>query len=339
MSAGSIRLSLGVVLASLACLVKIKGYDTSAARARLLPLGYQADLIATTAHFRPGPHSYAGYSGPWLENVFFEAWQRQPDGSSNSRLYLPIAWTDCLIKGNLREEMQAFLTNLNRAFSYFTVLQADMGFEHPGLRLSVPENLDLIMYSAGGDRQISNSHTNVIPVPLLKEELEPVGIRKNIAVSSQGSGTHPLRQKIGEMYSKDFLFLSPSTDWKTILESSTFAVSPRGFGATSFRMYEALQLGTIPIYIWEEQKWLPFQEIVDWNSFAIVVEGSEISTLKEKIESANASAMQANLSRHKHMFTYDYTVQYILHHVSHLHKSRERLSTFGPPSVHKYIAV
>ena len=324
-----------MVVAGLACLVRVQGYDASAARARLSPLGYQADLIATTAHLRPGPHSYAGYSGPWLENVFFEAWQRQPNEASNSRLYLPIAWTDCLLKGNLREEMQAFLIRLNRAFSYYTVVQADMGFEHPGLLLRVPEHLDLVLYSAGGDLQRTNSHINVIPVPLLKEELEPVGIQKNIAVSSQGSGTHPLRQKLGEMYSKDFLILSPSTDWKTVLESSTFAISPRGFGATSFRMYEALQLGTIPVYIWEEQKWLPFEEIVDWNSFAIVVEASELSSLKEKIKSANVSAMQAQLLRHKHMFTYNFTVQYIVHHVSHPKEIRERLSTFGPSSIHR----
>lgn len=53
-----------------------------------------SQLVSLSTPFRPGPHSYAGYDGPWLENQFFQHWQdlkpRLP------RLYLPIAWTDCL---------------------------------------------------------------------------------------------------------------------------------------------------------------------------------------------------------------------------------------------------
>jgi hypothetical protein len=37
----------------------------------------------------------------------------------------------------------------------------------------------------------------------------------------------------------------------TTLESK-FALAPRGYGRGSFRFFECFQLGTIPIYIWND---------------------------------------------------------------------------------------
>ena len=69
-------------------------------------------------------------------------------------------------------------------------------------------------------------------------------------------------------------------------------------------------------------KWLPFQEIIDWNLFAVVVEGAELSNVRQKIREADSSAMRAELLKHKHMFTYNYTIQYIINHASHFDESR-----------------
>ena len=35
-----------------------------------------------------------------------------------------------------------------------------------------------------------------------------------------------------------------------IIERSNFTLTPRGHGSASWRMYETLQLGSIPIFIW-----------------------------------------------------------------------------------------
>jgi hypothetical protein len=35
-----------------------------------------------------------------------------------------------------------------------------------------------------------------------------------------------------------------------IIERSNFTLTPRGHGSASWRMYESLQLGSIPIFIW-----------------------------------------------------------------------------------------
>ena len=44
--------------------------------------------------------------------------------------------------------------------------------------------------------------------------------------------------------------------------NSKFALSPRGYGRSSFRIFECFELGTIPIYIWNDINWLPFQKKV-----------------------------------------------------------------------------
>ena len=282
---------------------------------------YQAHLIRETESLRPKTHTYAGYSGPWLENYFFQSfladWQltQRP----LRRIYVPVAWTDCLHQGVLQEDLQRILDGLYTNVSYFSVSQVDLAFGHPDLRLEVPANVDFLLFSAGGPvpgNAPKPSLLKVVPVPLLKEELKPIGMMKNIAVSSQSSLTHPLRQAIYNAHHKNFLFLKPRDDWKIVLESSQFALAPRGFGATSFRMYEALQLGTVPVYVWETERWLPYQELVDWDALAVIVKGSDIESLQQRLQAANISLMQEAIGAYKHMFTYNFTVQYILKHIA-----------------------
>lgn len=113
-----------------------------------------------------------------------------------------------------------------------------------------------------------------------------------------------------------FTIFKNSDDWQTITESSNFSICPRGFGTTSFRLYETMQLGTLPIYVWEGEAWLPYSNVIDWSKFALVVGSHEQADLPRKIETANVAQMLDTLSRVKHMFTYNYTIQYILDEVA-----------------------
>ena len=42
---------------------------------------------------------------------------------------------------------------------------------------------------------------------------------------------------------------------------------PRGYGPTSFRLYESIEMQSIPIYISDEFI-LPYSNIIDWENFA-----------------------------------------------------------------------
>lgn len=172
----------------------------------------------------------------------------------------------------------------------------------------MPKELDFVLFSSGG----SSKPLQAVPVPLLKQELTPEGLSKTISVTFQGSVTHDLRNQLAVKLRKSFLFLNQSSDWAVILESSNFSICPRGFGSTSFRVAETIQLGTLPIYVWEQEAWLPYSNLLDWNDFAIVVSSHKLAELPEKIRQADVGKMQEALKKVQHMFTYKYTIEYIL---------------------------
>ena len=54
------------------------------------------------------------------------------------------------------------------------------------------------------------------------------------------------------------------------IKESYFSICPRGYGPTSFRLYESIQMGTVPIYI-SDKFFLPYIEFLDWSEFAILL--------------------------------------------------------------------
>lgn len=61
------------------------------------------------------------------------------------------------------------------------------------------------------------------------------------------------------------------------LSKSKYAFAPRGGGSSSFRAYQAMMAGTVPIIT--GMKDYPFQDIVDWSEFSIVDDVDPISLL------------------------------------------------------------
>ena len=52
-------------------------------------------------------------------------------------------------------------------------------------------------------------------------------------------------------------------EWMAAMRRSAFQLAPSGTNPTSFRLYEALQLGHVPVFVFadhEEQPWLPFHD-------------------------------------------------------------------------------
>ena len=60
--------------------------------------------------------------------------------------------------------------------------------------------------------------------------------------------------------------------------SSKFGLAPRGYGKSSFRLYEILQLGSVPVYISDEH-YLPWSDELTWSDFSVVVRPEQISGL------------------------------------------------------------
>ncbi len=67
-----------------------------------------------------------------------------------------------------------------------------------------------------------------------------------------------------------------------LMLNSTFALCPRGYGNTSYRLVEAMQYGAIPVYISDVFS-LPYTDVIDWNKICIVVTPNEIEGLYERL--------------------------------------------------------
>lgn len=57
-------------------------------------------------------------------------------------------------------------------------------------------------------------------------------------------------------------------------------------------MYEALQLLTVPVYVWVDDKTLPYEEIINWNEIAVVLDGGELKHLRNRIDNFDVGHAQ-----------------------------------------------
>lgn len=259
---------------------------------------------------RPPMHRYGGYAGPWVENYFYYRYLtdrrlRKRVGESGFE-YLPIAWTDFAgrvtpqVKGGLRRWME----QLSPERRYFTIDE----LPHHGLRAEVPDNVLVFAAGAKGD----------FGIPMLKHPVRRRVVEKRWQVGFMG-GIGPLkdhqgiRSEILRVFSDRPGFANPREGtYREFLEFTRrcrYTLCPRGYGPTSFRMYEALALGSVPVYIWEELCWLPFQDSVDWDRLAVVVPRAEVPTLPARLEAISDAEYADKIAYGndcwKQSFTYD----------------------------------
>jgi hypothetical protein len=227
----------------------------------------------------------------YIEEYFYKRWNEE--NILSNREYIDIFWTNLfnnkVYLGNYYPNVQEELDNLSNSEKYFTVCQFDDGpFE------KFPE--DTLIFSAGGNRE----GDNIIPIPLIcssiPKELIP-NKEKTILASFVGSrDTHPIRMDMcNHLSGKEGYEISagnwsttvPMDNFKKFLDitcSSKFGLAPRGYGKSSFRMYEILQLGTVPVYI-SDVHYLPWMDELDWNDFCVPVNEDEIEDIDTILKS------------------------------------------------------
>jgi len=79
------------------------------------------------------------------------------------------------------------------------------------------------------------------------------------------------------------------------LLDSDYALCVRGFGNYSFRLYEALSLGRIPVFI-NTDCVLPYDRWIDWKRYVVWVEQSEVDRIAETVQEFHASLTPAGFA-------------------------------------------
>ena len=114
-------------------------------------------------------------------------------------------------------------------------------------------------------------------MPLLCSPHKFVKRRKKYIASFVGRvSTHPVRRELCRIIKHDrqFLFLGGRWGEKVfvrVMEKSYVCFCPRGFGGGSFRFYEAMQMGVVPVHIGDIDV-RPFKNQIDWESCSFYFE-------------------------------------------------------------------
>jgi hypothetical protein len=228
----------------------------------------------------PTNHTY-----PPGNNVIFEQFFKEKFEKNNiltNRKYLPIQWTNFYIFRNYANsdmsDLQSFLDSLSRDEKYFTIVQWDDGIKND------LKDLDIEIFASGG--------VGDYPIPLINQPHIKVERNRDIFASFIGviSGRHRVREKLREILNnkKEYLISEPCgfPNFKETMERSVFALCPRGYGKTSFRINEALNLGAIPVYIYDEP-WIPFEDEIKFEEYGVLISESDLNQIDEILKSYN----------------------------------------------------
>ena len=224
---------------------------------------HYSELLKRTDQYRNQPvhRGSANYNGTWIEDQFIARFLTMPLSHFSGLFPLFVQWSDYGFAARARGLTQAQAFEPLRAFLrpdvlYVTVSQANNGLEF--LHIGDP---NVIVLSAGGDGNI--------PIPLIKGTLpySPPPESFSVQMGFYGSPEHGPRGKIiAEMDSAAkaevpswVYFVGPHKHWKEQMGVTTFNLAPRGFGRASFRLAEIIQLGRIPVYLYDDAPWAPYE--------------------------------------------------------------------------------
>jgi len=289
-------------------------------------------ILPLPSLFRPGTsHVYPPFKkGRYMEEFIYDYLIAHQHDIHTTLVYLPIYWTNLQNHPNFASSVAKYDLLLQRALQtmpkdtrYVTMVQHD-----DGPRLTLPKNT-IIMGAC----------TGTVPLPLLYEDtthyLEQQRGRSTSQGTSQatwlasfvGTDTHPVRATMVRHLTQQDITCHVNTTWspsvpqddaKRFVEttlSSRFCLAPRGYGRSSFRFFEAIQLDTIPVYVWDDIKWLPYQDVLDYDAFSVSVHTSELPTLHDRlaaISEKDYEHMMTHLRDVKRWFTLEGMCEYIV---------------------------
>jgi len=280
-------------------------------------------------------HSAAGYDGPWIENRWIlqfsvEATRTIKETGDLKVVFGPyiplfIPWVDLWLNANPtpfqypRGFVNALKDVLDPNTLYVTVSQSALGIRANEVSPGGIQNI--LVFSAGG-----NGH---VPIPLLKSVV-PTCPRTNIYVrryflsfaGSLENGAY-IRHKmkdIAQNFTKgSALFVGQTSDWLNKTCETVFTLSPRGTGRTSYRLFETIQAGRIPIYIYTEPPWVPYRDMLQQYIWLARVEVLE-TVLQEvrRISDKQVRLIEEHFRRTRDThFTYEGVLQQISMFLTH----------------------
>lgn len=280
------------------------------------------NIVAIPPHLKPLQFNrYPPDNGITFERWYLENYSNNDD---RERLYLPIQWTALYCNngyGNtpIIKTIQNFIDTLDKSKKYYTIVQYDDGI------LNNIEGLDIKVIAMSGPRID-------FAIPMLctphKFTFQPEP-KRDIFASFVGSLTHPIRATmIEQLKGKEGYYVTTQNhslrDYCQIMARSKYALCPRGYGQSSFRIQEAIDMGAIPVYISDEFV-LPY----NMPTFIFGAQLSGDANINEALmhfdETEISKLTKMIIEKNKSLFTYPGCKQEILNYL------KNEVSEMGMP--------
>lgn len=247
-------------------------------------------MIRVPPEFMPRhPVMYPGDNVYYSEDWMYLNWSA--DDEVNGCEYLPIQWTAYQCNNGNPYRLKQFVDKIKQPA--WTLVQHD-----DGIPFDLPDNIRVFAMSSPG-----------YPLPLLCTPHrwqfdEP----RSIFASFIGGNTHPIRQQMfdaldGNPFYRVAFRHTDLEQYCGIMARSTFALCPRGYGVSSFRIAEAIQYGSIPVYV-SDYFIQPYG--IDFNEYGVLIQNAAsihdvlISLSREDIEAKRKRGEEL-----RHLFTYE----------------------------------
>lgn len=185
-------------------------------------------------------------------------------------MYVPIYWNRYYINNDWGGGLEALSEEVDRCLQYdvpiFTIAEADIKWLKPSINWK-----NLVVFCSS--RRDKNGGID-IPLLCAPHPLPDVLPEKKYLASFMGNlKTDGIRiDMANELKDRTDCRVEhagvPAEVFSQIMLESYIALCPRGQGAQSYRMYEAMQLGTTPWYI-SDLDCRPFKKWIDWIGCSI----------------------------------------------------------------------
>jgi len=218
------------------------------------------EILNKTEKFRIIQSNF-DYGGTQLENIFIKENIKKPLAEFNGFIPIFVHWNSNDTEITQKSRVNGILAELNGVLRndvlYITVSQGDVGLGEIGRK-----HPNILVLSAGGYGHV--------PIPLVFSEIpwtkqplefhQEVGFYGAIHSASHSSRSFILDEVNDAVKKLNLTYRQRSvSSWMQDMNYTKFNLAPRGHGRASYRFAESIQMGRIPVFLYDDIPWIPYQ--------------------------------------------------------------------------------
>lgn len=217
---------------------------------------------------------------------------------------------------NKSNDMLSIIRFYSEKYSNNTVIfywNHDIDFSRYNFFIENLNNVCIINYNTSK----KSKNDIIVPFWTYSDKVDLVDVEKNIFCNFIGTINNELRLKIFKTFkNKNGYYIEQKIDYNSfvnVVSKSNFTFCPKGLGLSSYRFFECMFFGSIPV-IFADDVILPYEDIINYDDMIIRIPESKISDfefINNKLSNINISDMKKNIYHNIKHFRLDGIQEYV----------------------------